>query len=216
MTPPKVFNFGKAIAYRYMSRALGMCASKAMCAKTTTISTEWIEAAMSWPRETTLHHWSGSTSEVRKHQELALHRFIDGNDFFVSPPTGSGKSVCYWMLQAAFNALRDRADTFSTPSLHSYRVALPIIAFHVVTEYGPETPDPFSPPHFRPRPPTRGKRVWLARLRLNHDEVAECEGKIASWARGKGYCQATSTRLLLLTRTYSIFTHLRRASNAAQ
>jgi len=37
-------------------------------------------------------------------------------------------------------------------------VTLPIIAFHVVTDYGPETPDPFSPPHFRPRPPTWGKK----------------------------------------------------------
>ena len=53
--------------------------------------------------------------EVKKHQELALHCFIDGNDFFVSPPTGSGKSLCYWMLQAAFNALRDEADFISTP-----------------------------------------------------------------------------------------------------
>jgi len=36
-------------------------------------------------------------------------------------------------------------------------VTLPIIAFHVVTDYGPETPDSFSLPHFRPRPPTREK-----------------------------------------------------------
>ena len=125
-----------------------------MCAKTTTTSTEWIEAVISASLKRL------NCEEVRKHQELALHRFIDGNDFFVSPPTGSGKPVCYWMLQAAFNALRDRADSisrFSTPWLHFYRVTLPIIAFHVLTEYGPETPDPFSPLHFRPRPPTREK-----------------------------------------------------------
>ena len=48
------------------------------------------------------------------------------------------------MLQAAFNTLRDRADvSISTPLLHFYRVTLPIIAFHVVMEYGPKTPDPF-------------------------------------------------------------------------
>ena len=129
-----------------------------MCAKTTTISTEWIEAAISASLKQL------NFKEVRKHQELALLRFIDGKDFFVSPPTGSGKFLYYWMLQAAFNALRDRADSISTPWLHSYRVTLPIIAFHIVTEYGPETPDLFSPPHFRPRPPKQEKRVWLARL----------------------------------------------------
>jgi len=80
-----------------------------MCAKTSTISTERIEAAISASLKRL------NFKEVRKHQELALHRFIDGNDFFVSPPTGSGKPVCYWMLQAAFNTLRDSADSISTP-----------------------------------------------------------------------------------------------------
>jgi len=78
-----------------------------MCAKTSTISTERIEAAISASLKRL------NFKEARKHQELALHRLIDGNDFFVSPPTGSGKSVCYSMLQAAFNALRDRADSIS-------------------------------------------------------------------------------------------------------
>jgi len=32
-------------------------------------------------------------------------------------------------------------------------------------------------------------------IRLNHDGVAEYEGKIASWARRKGYCQATADAL---------------------
>jgi len=41
---------------------------------------------------------------------------------------------------------------YSTPRLHYYRMTLPIIAFHVVTEYGPGTPDPFSPLLFQPRP----------------------------------------------------------------
>jgi len=57
-----------------VSRALGPCASKAMCAKTNASLKQL------------------NFKEVRKHQELALHRFY-GNDFFVSPPTGSGKSV---------------------------------------------------------------------------------------------------------------------------
>ena len=78
-----------------------------MCAKTTTISTELIEAAISASLKRL------DFKEVGKHQELALHCFIDGNDFFVSPPTGSGKSLCYWMLQAAFNALLDKADSLA-------------------------------------------------------------------------------------------------------
>ena len=81
---------------------LATCASKAMCTKT---STERIEAAISASLKRL------DFRELRKSQELALHRFIEGNDVFVSLPTGSGKSLCYWMLPAAFNALRDRADS---------------------------------------------------------------------------------------------------------
>ena len=54
-----------------------------MCAKTTTISTERIEAAISVFLK---------QLDVRKHQELAL-RSIECNDVFVSLPTGSGKSL---------------------------------------------------------------------------------------------------------------------------
>jgi len=49
------------------------------------------------------HFCIPEAARLQKGKELALHCFIDGNDFFVSPPTGSGKSLCYWMLQAAFN-----------------------------------------------------------------------------------------------------------------
>jgi len=55
-----------------MSRALGMCASKAMCAKTTSISTEQIKAAISVFLE---------QLDLRKHQELALCS-IECNDAF--------------------------------------------------------------------------------------------------------------------------------------
>jgi len=68
-----------------MSRALGTCASKAMCAKMTTISTEQIEAAI---------FVFLKQLDLRKHQELVL-RSIKCNDIFVSLPTGSGKSLCY-------------------------------------------------------------------------------------------------------------------------
>ena len=75
------------------------------CAKMTTISTEQIKAAISVSLK-----WF-DFKELRKHQELALHHFIEGNEIFVSLPTVSSKALCCWMLQAAFNALRDRADS---------------------------------------------------------------------------------------------------------
>ena len=81
-----------------------------MCAKTTTISTELIEAAISASLKRL------DFKEVGKHQELALHCFIDGNDFFVSPPTGSGKSLSVTgCSKLPFNALCDKADSISTP-----------------------------------------------------------------------------------------------------
>jgi len=129
-----------------MSRALGTCANKAMCAKTTTLSTERIEAAISaslkWLRNT--RSWHFIVLSVAMTCLLVCLLEV--------------ASLCFWMLQAAFNALCDRADCISTPWLHFYHVTLPIIAFHVVTEYGPETPDPFSPLHFCPRPSTRGRK----------------------------------------------------------
>jgi len=51
---------------------------------------------------------------------------------------------------------------YSTPRLHYYRMTLPIIAFHVVTEYGPDTPDSFFPAALPAMPTNTGKRVWLA------------------------------------------------------
>ena len=129
-----------------------------MCAKTTTISTEWIEAAISASLKRL------DFKEVRKHQELALHCFIDGNDFFVSPPTGSGKSLCYWMLQAAFNLHTIELTPLARHAwLHFYGVTLPIIAFHIVTIW-PRDTRPFFPAALLTTPINTGKSVWLARL----------------------------------------------------
>jgi len=44
---------------------------------------------------------------------------------------------------------------------------MPIIAFHLVTEYGPETPDPFSPATLPATPINMGKSIWLARLHMH-------------------------------------------------
>ena len=45
-------------------------------------------------------------SELRPKQKLAVRSFVEGNDVFVSLPTGSGKSLCYWLLPWVFEALR--------------------------------------------------------------------------------------------------------------
>jgi len=43
-------------------------------------------------------------------------------------------------------------------------------------EYAPKTPDPFSPPHFWPRPPTRGKK-GLARESSTQAGPAQAAGR---------------------------------------
>ena len=44
-------------------------------------------------------------SSVRDKQLLAIRTFMEGNDVFISLPTGSGKSLCYTVLPHAFNDL---------------------------------------------------------------------------------------------------------------
>ena len=39
-------------------------------------------------------------------QKLAVQSFVQGWDVFVSLPTGSGKSLCYWLLPSVFEHLR--------------------------------------------------------------------------------------------------------------
>lgn len=45
-------------------------------------------------------------AELRPPQELAIQKFVAGNDVFVCLPTGSGKSLCYCLLPATFDQLR--------------------------------------------------------------------------------------------------------------
>ena len=44
---------------------------------------------------------------LRSSQEEAICRFLEGKDIFISLPTGSGKSLCYFVLPMIFNELRN-------------------------------------------------------------------------------------------------------------
>lgn len=50
-------------------------------------------------------------TQLTRHQSLVLHEFLSGKDVFVSLPTGSGKSLCYWVLPGAFNSLRKTSES---------------------------------------------------------------------------------------------------------
>ena len=43
---------------------------------------------------------------VRKEQEQAIRAFVEGNDVFLSLPTGYGKSLCFAMLPFVYDRLR--------------------------------------------------------------------------------------------------------------
>ena len=45
-------------------------------------------------------------SRLRPKQYEVVQHFLKGLDVFVSLPTGSGKSLCYWVLPMAFDYLR--------------------------------------------------------------------------------------------------------------
>lgn len=47
-------------------------------------------------------------SKLRLKQLLVIHSFCTGNDVFVALPTGSGKSVCYWILPSLFKILYNK------------------------------------------------------------------------------------------------------------
>ena len=41
--------------------------------------------------------------ELKPKQKEVLEKFVGGKDIFVSVPTGSGKSLCYWILPLVYN-----------------------------------------------------------------------------------------------------------------
>ena len=47
-------------------------------------------------------------SELRQNQLSVINSFCAGNDVFVALPTGSGKSVCYWILPSIFKTLHNK------------------------------------------------------------------------------------------------------------
>ena len=49
-------------------------------------------------------------STLRSQQELVIKYFVQGNDVFVSLPTGSGKSLCYTILPYVFDILRNEVE----------------------------------------------------------------------------------------------------------
>ncbi len=47
-------------------------------------------------------------SNLRHNQETAVLAFVKGSDVFISLPTGSGKSLCYWCLPGVHDVLKDK------------------------------------------------------------------------------------------------------------
>lgn len=61
---------------------------------------------------------------LKEEQKKALKAFVDGNDVFVSLPTGYGKSLCYALLPSAFDKKRRLAEKTSIAMIVSPLIAL--------------------------------------------------------------------------------------------
>ena len=49
--------------------------------------------------------------DVTEDQRYVVEQFLNGSDLFVSLPTGSGKSLCYWLLTGLCDTLRGRSGS---------------------------------------------------------------------------------------------------------
>ena len=58
--------------------------------------------------------------DLREHQLDAAKKFLQGNDVFVSLPTGSGKSLIYAVLPFAFDHLRRQRKAALLSLFHLY------------------------------------------------------------------------------------------------
>ena len=63
-------------------------------------------------------------SKARPMQETVMQKFMFGFDVFVSLPTGSGKSLCYWSLPGAFDSMKDNQTRSSIVIIVSPLIAL--------------------------------------------------------------------------------------------
>ena len=61
-------------------------------------------------------------SELRENQRLVVSNFMLGNDVFVSLPTGSGKSLCYWVLPKAFDVLNQTRGPVTGHTTHEEKL----------------------------------------------------------------------------------------------
>ena len=52
-------------------------------------------------------------SSLRAQQKRAIVSFMEGNDVFVSLPTGSGKSLCFALLPFAFDEFLGREGSIA-------------------------------------------------------------------------------------------------------
>ena len=98
-------------------------------------------------------------SDLRPRQAQAVENFLQGKDVFISLPTGSGKSLCFFLLPKVFDILRatTSVDRQSIVVIVSPLVALMKDQVLQITERGVSA-------------------VYVAEAD-NHTETEVCEGK---------------------------------------